>query len=49
MRQPTRDEFTELSKEVVRLQFQLSLALLKLERRPLRQPQSANDNDRDAA
>ena len=44
MRKSMRDELTELSKQVVQLQFQLSLALLKLKQRPLQQRQPTNDN-----
>ena len=44
MRKSIRDELTELSKQVIQLQFQLSLALLKLKRRPLQQRQPTNDN-----
>jgi hypothetical protein len=49
MHPPTREEFVELSKKVVELQFQLSLVLLELERRPLQQSRPANDDDHDAA
>jgi len=39
------EQLIKLSRQVTELQFKLSLALLKLEHRPL-QPQSpANDND----
>jgi hypothetical protein len=44
MRKSMRDELTELSKQVVQLQFQLSLALLKLKQTPLQQQQPTNDN-----
>jgi hypothetical protein len=44
MRKSVRDELTELSKQVVQLQFQLSLALLNSKQRPLQQPQPTNDN-----
>ena len=44
MSKSMRDELTELSKQVVQLQFQLSLALLKLKQRPLQQQQPTNDN-----
>jgi hypothetical protein len=44
MRKSIRDELTELSKQVIQLQFQLSLALLELKRRPLQQRQPTNDN-----
>ena len=44
MRKSMRDELTELSRQVVQLQFQLSLALLKLKQRPLQQQQPINDN-----
>lgn len=44
MRKSIRDELTELSKQVIHLQFQLSLALLELKRRPLRPRQPTNDN-----
>jgi hypothetical protein len=44
MRRSVRDELTELSKQVLELQFQLSLALLKLKQRPLQQRQPTNDN-----
>ena len=43
MRKSIRDELTELGKQVVQLQFQLSLALLKMKQRPL-QLQPINDN-----
>jgi hypothetical protein len=44
MRKSMRDELTELSKQVVQLQFQLSLALLKMKQRPLQQQRPTNDN-----
>jgi hypothetical protein len=44
MRKSVRDELTELSKQVMQLQFQLSLALLKLKQKPLQQQQPTNDN-----
>ena len=44
MRKSMRDELTELSRQVVQLQFQLSLALLKLKQRPLEQQEPTNDN-----
>ena len=44
MSKSMRDELTGLSKQVVQLQFQLSLALLKLKQRPLQQRQPTNDN-----
>lgn len=44
MSKSVRDELTELSKQVVQLQFHLSLALLKLKQRPLQEQQPANDN-----
>jgi hypothetical protein len=39
-----RDELAELSKQVIQLQFQLSLAFLELKRRPLQERQPINDN-----
>jgi hypothetical protein len=44
MRKSLREELTELAKQVVQLQFQLSLALLELKRRPLEQQKPTNDN-----
>jgi hypothetical protein len=44
MRKSMRDELTELSKQVMQLQFQLSLALLKLRQKPLPQQPPTNDN-----
>jgi hypothetical protein len=44
MRKSIRDELTELSKQVIRLQFELSLALLELKRRPLQPSRPINDN-----
>jgi hypothetical protein len=44
MSKPIREELTELGKQVVQLQFQLSLALLKLKQRPLGPPRPTNDN-----
>ena len=44
MRKSIRDELTDLAKQVVLLQFQLSLALLKLKQVPLQRQQYANDN-----
>ena len=44
MSKSMRDELTELSKQVVQLQFQLSLALLKLKQRPLHPQHATNDN-----
>ena len=49
MRPRNQDEqVIKLSKQVTDLQFRLSLATLKLERRPLPTPPPANDNDADA-
>ena len=46
MRPRNQDEqVIKLSKQVTDLQFRLSLATLKLERRPLPTPPAANDND----
>jgi hypothetical protein len=42
------EQVIKLSKQVTDLQFRLSLALLKLEHRPLQPQPSANDNDNDA-
>lgn len=42
------EQLIELSKQVTELQFKLSLALLKLEHRPLQPQPPANDNDNDA-
>jgi hypothetical protein len=39
------EQLIRLSKQVTDLQFKLSLALLKLEHRPLQPQPSANDND----
>ena len=45
MRPRNQDEqLIKLSKQVTDLQFRLSLATLKLERRPLPPPPPANDN-----
>jgi hypothetical protein len=44
MNRTIRHEIDRLSSQVVQLQLQLSLALLELKRRPLRQPQAANEN-----
>jgi hypothetical protein len=44
MSKSMRDELTELSKQVVQLQFHLSLALLKPKQRQLQQRQPTNDN-----
>jgi hypothetical protein len=44
MRESMRDELTELSKQVMQLQFQLSLALLKLKQKPLQEQRPTNDN-----
>jgi hypothetical protein len=44
MRKSIRDELTELSRQVIRLQFQLSLALLELKRRPMQERRPTNDN-----
>ena len=38
------EQLVELSKQVTELQFKLSLALLKLEHRPLQPQTPANDN-----
>jgi hypothetical protein len=43
MSKSMRDELTELSKQVVQLQFQLSLALLILKQR-LQEQRPANDD-----
>jgi hypothetical protein len=43
-RQPTQEEFYQLSSQVTQLQLQLSLVLLELKRRPLHQQKTANDN-----
>ena len=46
MRPRNQDEqVIKLSKQVTELQFRLSLATLKLERRPLPTPPPANDDD----
>jgi hypothetical protein len=46
VRPRNRDEqLNKLSKQVTELQFKLSLALLKLEHRPLQPQRAANDND----
>ena len=46
MRPRNQDEqLINLSKQVTQLQFELSLALLKLEHRPLQPQPPANDND----
>ena len=46
MRPRNHDEqLIKLSKQVTQLQFELSLALLKLEHRPLQPQPPANDND----
>jgi hypothetical protein len=42
------EQLIELSKQVTELQFKLSLALLRLEHRPLQSQPPANDNDNDA-
>ena len=48
MRPPSQDEkLIKLSKQVTELQFKLSLALLKLEHRPLQPRQPTNDNEAD--
>ena len=39
------EQLIKLSKQVTQLQFELSLALLKLEHRPLQPQPPANDND----
>ena len=44
MRKSVREELTHLSKQVVQLQFQLSLALLKLKQTPLQQQKNGDDN-----
>ena len=44
MGKSVRDELAELARQVVQLQFQLSLALLELKRRPLEQKEPTNDN-----
>ena len=44
MRKSMRDDLTELSKQVVQLQFQLSLALPRLKPRSLQQQQPTTDN-----
>jgi hypothetical protein len=41
------EQLFKLSKQVTELQFRLSLATLKLERRPLPAPPPANDNAAD--
>jgi hypothetical protein len=38
------EQVVRLSKQVTELQFRLSLALMKLEHRPLPTPPAANDN-----
>ena len=46
MRRYNRDQqISELSKQVSELQFRLTLALLKLQHRPLPQARPANDNN----